>query len=101
MVRMRTLLIELDDEVSAWVERRRGRMRPEEYVGRALKEYLAIDEKGMAVRFTRAHEQMSDKLDELQQRITRLDESLHAGCSGAPVKESGNASIYLYRGRRK
>ena len=101
MVIMRTLLIELDDEVSEWVERRRGRMEPEEYVGRALKEYLAIDEKGMAVRFTRVHEEMSDKLDELQQRITRLDESLRAGCSGMPVKEAGKASIYLYRGRRK
>ncbi|WP_424359461.1 hypothetical protein [Methanocella sp. MCL-LM] len=100
MVRMRTLVIELDDEVSAWVERRRGRMKPEEFASRALREYAAIDEKGIAVRFARVHEEMADQLDELQQRIRRLDEGIRAS-PAMPVKETGKASIYLYRGRGK
>ncbi len=106
MVIMRTLVIELDDDISEWIERRRGRMGPEDFAGRALREYVAIDEKGLAVRFARAHEEMADQLDELQRRIHRLDESLQAG-PAMPSKDTAEfqmdsgASIYLYRGRRK
>jgi hypothetical protein len=110
---MRTLVIELDDEISAWIERRRGRMGPEDFAGRALREYVAIDEKGLAVRFARAHEEMADQLNELQRRIRRLDESLQDS-SAMPAKDTAEslidsdesqtdsgASICLYRGRRK
>ena len=100
MVRMRTLVIELDDDVSAWVERRRGRMMPGDFAGRALQEYMAIDEKGIAIRFASAHEEMADQLDRLQQRIRRLDDSIRTR-SGLPGEAGGNPSISLYRGREK
>lgn len=97
---MRTLTIELDDEVFSWLERRRGQLRPEDYASRALREYRAIDEKGIAVRFARVHEDMAGQLDELQHRIRRLDESLR-GRAEKQVKAPGRAAIPLYRGREK
>ena len=100
MVRMRTLVIELDDDVYAWVEQRRGRMMPGDFASRAVQEYMAIDEKGIAVRFASAHAEMADQLDRLQQRIRRLDDSIRTR-SGLPGKAGDNPSISLYRGREK
>ncbi|HMK47205.1 MAG TPA: hypothetical protein VK436_11320 [Methanocella sp.] len=79
---MRVLMVRVDERVSEWIERNRGHMSPEDYAGRTLSEYMDIDdEKGAALRFARAHEDMSERLEELQQRIRRLDESLKT-CSG-------------------
>jgi hypothetical protein len=75
-------------------------MKPEDFAGRALREYVAIDEQGIAVRFARTHEELVNQLDELQQRIHRLDENIRTG-PDVPVTDKGKPSICLYRGRGK
>jgi hypothetical protein len=76
MVLMRRLTIEVDSGVAEWIERRKGTMRPEEFAARAIAEYRAADERATAVRMTRMHDEMSDRLDDLQERISRLNRSL-------------------------
>jgi len=85
MVIMRVLTIKVDEQVSEWIERNRGNMSPEDYAGRVLSEYIGIDEKGTALRFAMAHEDMAERLEELQQRIRRLDESLKTS-TGEPAR---------------
>lgn len=76
MVLMRRLTIEVDSGVAEWIERRKGAMSPEEFAARAIAEYRAADERATAVRMTRMHDEMSLRLEELQERISRLNRSL-------------------------
>lgn len=73
---MRTLTIEVNDRVCLWLEARRGIHSPEEFIRRSLEEYISIDEKSTAVRITRMHDDLSERIEELQSRIRRLNESL-------------------------
>jgi hypothetical protein len=76
MVLMRRLTIEVDSGIAEWIERRRGAMSPEEFAARAVGEYRSADERATAARMARMHDEMSGRLDELQERISRLDRSL-------------------------
>jgi hypothetical protein len=73
---MHRLTIEVDDDTYGWIERRRGGASPEKFAARAIAAYRTADEHGTAARMTQMHVDMERRLDELQQRIRRLDRSL-------------------------
>ncbi len=58
-------------------------MSPEEFAARAIIEYRAADEHATAVRMSYLQAGITDRLDELQARIRRLDRSLKE--RGAPL----------------
>jgi hypothetical protein len=76
MVPMHRLTIEVDDDTCSWLERRRGSASPEEFAALAVAAYRAADEHGTDARMSRMHADMAERLDELQQRIRRLDAGL-------------------------
>jgi hypothetical protein len=76
MVSMRRLTIEVEDDIYGWIERRRGSASPEEFAAMAIASYRAIDEHGTDARMAHMHDEMARRLDELQQRIQRLDRNL-------------------------
>jgi hypothetical protein len=76
MVPMRRLTIEVDDDTYGWIERRRGSASPDEVATRAIAAYRTADEHGTEARMTQMHLDMARRLDELQQRIQRLDRNL-------------------------
>jgi hypothetical protein len=76
MVSMRRLTIEVDDDTYGWIERRRGSASPEEFAAGALVSYRTMDEHGTEARMAHMHEDMARRLDELGQRIRRLDRDL-------------------------
>jgi hypothetical protein len=76
MVPMRRLTIEVDEDIYGWIERRRGSASPDEFATRAIAAYRLADEHGTEARMTQIHPDMAHRLDELQQRIQRLDRDL-------------------------
>lgn len=76
MVSMRRLTIEVDDDTYGWIERRRGNAGPEEFAAGAIVSCRTMDEHGMEARMSHMHDDMGRRLDELGQRIRRLDRDL-------------------------
>ncbi len=76
MVPMHRLTIEVDEDTYGWIGRRRGSASPEEFAARAIAAYRTADEHGTDARMAQMHADMAHRLDELQQRIRRLDRSL-------------------------
>ena len=76
MVPMHRLTIEVDDDTCRWIERRRGSASPEEFAARTIVAYRTADEHGTAARMEQMHSEMAQRLEELQERIHRLDRGL-------------------------
>ncbi|HUL62682.1 MAG TPA: hypothetical protein VLT35_06430 [Methanocella sp.] len=76
MVLMRRLTIEVDDATCRWIERRRGSARPEEFAARAIAACRARDDRGADAGTARAHADIGHRIDQLGQRIQRLDREL-------------------------
>lgn len=74
MVRMHELTLRIDDRTLEWIERNRGDMSIEEFAAYAIGEHVLAATAANAS--ARLHEHIIGRLDELEQRIERLNESL-------------------------
>lgn len=74
MVRMHELTLRIDDRTLEWIERNRGDMSIEEFAAYAIGEH--VSDATAANASARLHEHIIGRLDELEQRIERLHESL-------------------------
>ncbi len=74
MVRMHEVTLRIDEKTLEWIERHRGDMSIEEYAAYALSEYVAAANTANAS--ARLHEHIIGRLDEMEQHIERLRESL-------------------------
>ena len=71
---MHDLTLLIDDRAMEWIEHNRGDMSPEEFASRLLK--IHISEAKAADISARLHEHIIEKLDEMERRFERLNESL-------------------------
>jgi len=76
MVLMRRLTIEVDDDTCRWIEQRRGSVSPEEFAARAIASCRTADDRGAEARMARMHDDMARQIEELGERIQRLDRDL-------------------------
>ena len=76
MVLMRRLTIEVDDDTCRWIERQRGSASPEDFAARAIAACRTTDDRSADVRMARMHDDMARQIEELGERIQRLDRDL-------------------------
>lgn len=75
MVLMKEMTLQMDDELLGWVIKRKGDMKAEEFIKKALREYMAIDTRATGIRIDKFQEKLTGRLDELESRIGRLNKS--------------------------
>ncbi|MCD1293711.1 hypothetical protein CUJ83_01710 [Methanocella sp. CWC-04] len=73
---MKELILRIDEETYEWIEKRKGSMDAAEFAGRALKEYMNMDKRGTSVRMSRSCDNIRERMDELEERINRLNANL-------------------------
>lgn len=78
MVLMRRLMNGFDDCASDRIECRRGAMSSSESAARTKAEHMSTHQQGATPSFAHMHEEITDRLDHLQQRIERLNEGLES-----------------------
>jgi hypothetical protein len=72
---MKEMTLQMDDELLGWVIKRKGDMKAEEFIKKALREYMAIDTRATGIRIDKFQEKLTGRLDELESRIGRLNKS--------------------------